>query len=90
MASESAILGTYAIYLDDMGRGYTDEEEQKYNLVFNYSTQKKHELESIQKGIELLRDENSKKDAQLKRDRLVNDKIDVTNFMIEEILKFEK
>ncbi|MFC1506905.1 DUF354 domain-containing protein [Thermoproteota archaeon] len=90
MASEAAILGTYAIYLDDIGRGYTDEEEQKYNLVFNYSTQKKHKLESMQKGIELLRDEDSKKEAQHKRERLLTDKIDVTNFMIEEVLKFKK
>ena len=37
MASEAAVLGTYAVYLDDVGRGYTDEEESKYGLVFNFT-----------------------------------------------------
>jgi len=35
MSSEAAVLGTYSIYIDDEGRGYTDEEELKYGLVFN-------------------------------------------------------
>jgi predicted glycosyltransferase len=36
MASESVILGTPAIYLDAVGRGYTDEQEERYGLCFNY------------------------------------------------------
>jgi predicted glycosyltransferase len=37
MASECAVLGTPAIYLDNQGRGYTDEQEKKYGLVFNFT-----------------------------------------------------
>jgi len=36
MASEAACLGTPAIYVDDRGRGYTDEQERRYGLVFNF------------------------------------------------------
>src|SRR5690606_26633381 len=36
MASEAAVLGTAAFYIADTGRGYTDEQEERYGLVFNY------------------------------------------------------
>lgn len=35
MASECAVLGTPAIYAAQTGRGYTDEQEQRYGLVRN-------------------------------------------------------
>jgi len=44
--TEAAVLGTYSIYIDDEGRGYTDEEELKYGLVFNSKTS------LIEKGVE--------------------------------------
>ena len=37
MASEAAVLGVPAIYLDNTGRCYTREEEEKYGLVFNFT-----------------------------------------------------
>lgn len=82
MASECACLGTPAIYLDNDGRGYTDEEEDKYGLVFNYSESEKDQLLSINKGIELLKNENIKKDWQKKTETMISDKIDVTAFFV--------
>lgn len=38
MASEAAVLGVPAIYAAKTGRGYTDEEEARYNLVTNLRT----------------------------------------------------
>ena len=38
MASESAVLGTPAIFIDNSGRGYTDEQEEQYEIVFNFSS----------------------------------------------------
>lgn len=35
MASECAVMGVPAIYAANTGRGYTDEQEKKYGLVFN-------------------------------------------------------
>jgi hypothetical protein len=35
MASECAVLGVPAVYAAETGRGYTDEQEQKYGLVCN-------------------------------------------------------
>ena len=50
MASEFACLGTPAIYLDNDGRGYTDELEEKYEMVFNFSESNEDQIKSMQKG----------------------------------------
>ena len=82
MASESACLGTPAIYIDDVGRGYTDEQEEKYGLVFNYTTSVADQEKSIQKGIELFQQTGLKNDWKEKRERMLSDKIDVTAFLV--------
>lgn len=79
MASESAILGTPAIYLDDEGRGYTRDQEQKYGLVYNYSESEEDQIRSIQKGTEVLKS-STKIEWQEKRERLLSEKIDLTAF----------
>jgi len=82
MASECAVLGTPAIYLDDEGRGYTDEEEEKYGLVFNFTESIKDQKLSIQKGLKLLNIPNIKEKWQKKREKMLSEKIDVTAFMV--------
>ena len=82
MASECACLGTPAIYIDDVGRGYTDEEEEKYGLVFNYTASVADQEKSIQKGVALLHQHNLKIEWKEKRERMLADKIDVTAFLV--------
>jgi predicted glycosyltransferase len=82
MASEAAVLGTPAIFLDNDGRGYTDEEERKYGLVFNYTESLKDQDKSIQKAIELLQLPNLKQEWQKRRQKMLSEKIDVTAFMV--------
>jgi predicted glycosyltransferase len=82
MASECACLGVPSIYHDSIGRGYTEEEEKKYGLVFNFSETNKDQDLSIKKGIDILNDKNSTKNYKKKRNKILDDKIDVTAFMI--------
>ena len=82
MASEASMLGTYSIYLDNAGRGYTDEQEKKYGLVSNFSESKEDQLLSIEKGIEILNDKNSKEKAKKIHLNLLDENIDVTKYMI--------
>ncbi len=82
MASECACLGTPAIYLDNEGRGYTDEEEIKYGLVFNYTENHEDQERSIAKGVELLKNKNIKKIWKEKQKKMLSEKIDVTAFMV--------
>lgn len=81
MASESAILGTPAIYLDEFGRGYTDEEGM-YNLVFNFRNDENSQLKAIAKGIELLNDPFTKQKTQENRNKFLEGKTDPTSFLL--------
>ena len=83
MASECAVLGTHAIYCDFAGRGYTDEEEEKYGLVYNFKLDEGSIRSSLEKAVELLGDNNLKSVGRKKREKLLADKIDVTAFMVE-------
>lgn len=82
MASECAVLGTHAIFCDFAGRGYSDEEERKYDLVYNFKLDELSQEKSIEKAVELLQDPDLKEKGQKKRKHLLNDKIDVSAFMV--------
>ena len=88
MTSECACLGTPAIYIDDVGRGYTDEEEEKYGLVFNYSESIEDQEKSIDKPIEILTTPGIKNEWQKKRNRMLREKIDLTAFLVWFIEKY--
>lgn len=78
MASESSILGTTSIYVNSLQRGYTTEQENKYGLVYNF-----RDCEGvIEKIKELLLIQDLKKISIVKSKKLVNDKIDVTAFLV--------
>ena len=81
MASESAVLGTAAIYLNENWLGYTNEEE-KYGLLFNYKQSLGDQKRSIEKGIELLQESNLKQKMQANREKFLQKKIDMTAFMV--------
>ena len=81
-ASECAVLGTHAIFVNTLRLGYTDEEEEKYNLVYNFSDEKTMEKQAFDKALELLKNNNLRKEGKRKRERLLKDKIDVTAFMV--------
>jgi predicted glycosyltransferase len=82
MAAESAVLGTPAIYLDEHGRGYTKELEEKFDLMFNYKTSQQDQQASILKGIEILKSKTAKSEWQAKRLEMLDFKIDINAFMI--------
>jgi predicted glycosyltransferase len=90
MASEAAILGTPAIYINTQRLGYLDEQEEIYGLVYNFSNPKTAQEQIIRKAIELLEDEDLKKKWQKKREKLLSEKIDVTKFMTEFIENYPK
>lgn len=90
MASECAVLGTHSIFCDYAGRGYTDEEEELYNLVYNFYDENTMGKDSLKKALELLQDSDLKEKGRQKRDVLLADKIDVTKFMVEFVENYSK
>ena len=81
MASESAVLGRLAIFLDKNGRGYTDEEGE-YGLVNNFYNSLSDQDKAIQKGLELLQSSKFETEAKENHQNFMQNKIDVTGFMV--------
>ena len=81
MAVESSILGTPSIYASSLvgTMGNLDELQNRYGLMHSFQDSKL----ALDKALELLEDENTKKKWQKKRENLLNEKIDVTKFMTE-------
>jgi predicted glycosyltransferase len=76
------VLGTHAIYVNTLRLGYTDEEGDKYNLVYTFSNP--HEIETgvLERAVQLLKDPDLRTKGKQKRQKLLQDKIDVTGFMM--------
>jgi len=82
-ASECAVLGTHAIYVNTLRLGYTDEEEEKYDLLYTFSNPETIETDVLKKATELLEDPELKAKGKKKREKLLEEKIDVTAFMVD-------
>ncbi len=77
MASECAMIGTPAIYVNSLSAG-TLEEQEKFGLLFGFRNSKG----ALEKAIELLKSPNLKEEFQNRRKKMLFKKIDVTAFMV--------
>jgi hypothetical protein len=80
MATEAALLGTPSIFVSTLSgtMGNFIELEQKYGLVFNFNDPKL----AIEKALTLLKAPHLKENWTEKRNELLNDKIDVSAFLV--------
>lgn len=77
MASEAGVLGTPAIYVNSLRRCY-NEDQERYGLVFNYQSSN-GVLDKIKQLNEL---PDKKMKFQRRKEKLLNDKIDLTSFLV--------
>lgn len=82
MAEEAAMLGIPAVYLYNNSTCFTRHLENKYQLMFNFSESEEDQIKAIDLGQELLIDQNTKEEWAKKRQKMLNEKIDVTEFLI--------
>jgi len=82
MTAEAALLGTPALRFNDfVGRlEYLEELEHKYGLTYGIKTSEPEKL--LLKIEELLKMSDLKAEWQKRRQKMLNDKIDVTAFMV--------
>ncbi|MBN2013925.1 MAG: DUF354 domain-containing protein [Candidatus Altiarchaeota archaeon] len=90
MASEAAILGTPSLYVNPLPLGYISEESERYGLVHIFPNPKEGQINALQKALELLEDKNLKNEWKEKRKKLIEEKIDVTHFIVELIDRYPK
>ncbi|WP_062053357.1 DUF354 domain-containing protein [Aquimarina longa] len=77
MAAESGVLGTPSIYVNSIRRSY-NEDQEKYGLVFNFQ----NEEGVLDKIKELEKIPDLKNTFAQRRQKLLEDKIDITAFMV--------
>ena len=85
MASESAVLGVPAIFVDNDGRCYTDEEEHRYGIVFNFTESETDVEKSIEKGISILK---SDLNYDKIRQKILSEKISFSDYLSWVILNY--
>jgi len=83
MASECAVLGTPAIYVNSLAVAYCTEQAKRYGLVFNFRTARGVR----EKALKLLDDAGAGDSYQSRRMRMLRDKIDVTAFAVSLVEK---
>jgi uncharacterized protein len=79
MSSEAAVLGVPAVFIATTGRGYTDDEERRYGLVRHFT---EDQYDMALSAIEEILAEPAVT-WQKARQRLLEEKIDVTSWMID-------
>jgi predicted glycosyltransferase len=79
MASESVVLGTPAIYFDNVGRGYTRDQERSYQALCHFPLNQES-MSAVRKQVERLL--NGKNGWSL-RSKIQADCVDVTQFLMD-------
>jgi predicted glycosyltransferase len=83
MATESAVLGTPAVYIASNQLGYTNELEAEYGLVFNFSGERRTKR-GLERALSILDDGDQTK-WKTRHERLLANKVDTTTFIIEKV-----
>lgn len=83
MSSEAAVLGTPAVFIATTGRGYTDDQERRYGLVRYFQPVSFEEALAAAREL-ALRPAPWRSD---RRNRLLEEKIDVTAWMVDFFLR---
>jgi uncharacterized protein len=81
-ASECAMLGTHAIYVNTLKAGTITEQEDRYHLVSDFSRRTCTDESVIEEAVCLLDNNNLKREGKEKRGRILAEKLDVTAFMV--------
>ena len=88
MATEAAILGTPSILVNSLSAGVFDELENRYRMLLTFSPSEEEKI--IKTAQNLLNNENLKPEWLAKKDKFINDKIDLTEYTLETILSYDK
>jgi len=81
-ASESAMLGTHAIYVNTLNAGTIAEQDERYHLISNFSQRLCTDVTVLEEAEKLLENENLRSEGKRKRELILREKCDVTSFMV--------
>ncbi|MGD2118987.1 MAG: DUF354 domain-containing protein [Chromatiales bacterium] len=84
MCCEASVLGTFSIYIDEKGRGYTDELEKEYQLCKNF---KPGEYDDIRREVIGFLENRSDSLESVRQDfdRMMADMINLSDYQMDQI-----
>lgn len=90
MASEAAVLGTHALYVNVIKSGSTQEQGARFHLLYSYNDgEERYEL-AAQKAEELLGDPELEAKGRAKQQVLLNEKVDINRYYMTEMDRLVK
>lgn len=90
MASEAAQLGVPAIFLSTSSRGYTDEEESRYQMVFNFNGEKAIEDDALKCAENILSQPETPSIFSERRKKMIAELVDVTAYIVERVESYAR
>lgn len=90
MASEAAQLGVPGIFLSTSSRGYTDELEKRYGMVFNYNGEQALQGQALERAEQILADPESAAIFHQRHATMMAEQIDVTAYIVEQVERFAR
>lgn len=88
MTSEASVLGTPSIFINNISCGYVDDQAVKYGLIFRFKNEEVEQERALKKAIDLINGNQSRQKYDFKENKIADDCIDLTKYMVNEVLKF--
>ena len=90
MSSEAAMLGVPSIFINQNKLGYITELEEKYGLVQHFMPDHKGCKKAMEASVAILENDNRKNLYQKRREVMLKNKINLTDYMIRTVKKYEE
>ena len=91
MASEAAVLGTHALYVNTIKSGTTQEQEERFDILYCFNEPEMSRYErATQKAVELLSMPDLKEKGLEKQKKLLAEKVDINGYYLSEMEKYAK
>jgi len=90
MSSEAAMLGVPSIFINQNKLGYITELEEKYRLIQHFMPDHKGCKKAMEASVAILENDNRKDLYQKRREVMLRDKINLTDYMIHVVKNYEE
>lgn len=90
MASEAVMLGTHALYVNVIKSGSTQEQSERFQLLYNFNDGEDRYEKATAKAIELLETPDLEQQGAQKLEKLLSEKVDINQYYMEEMDRLAK
>ena len=82
MSEEAAMLGVPSVYMFNNSTLYTTHLEKDYGLMYNFSESHEDQVNAIEKGVDLLSNNELRYSWQVNREKMLSERCDVTAYLV--------